>query len=129
MRNISRWCRLRPVGSMCCGCDEHIHRDYRSRVEKKGRHGHCPRERRPWPLPGPAFIAFLGPLHQGWSSFTMHRFASGGYLVQITKERKSLITKKKKDICKCKGKSGWTDYTPSLGGLALILGSYFKDVQ
>ena len=28
-----------------------------------------------------------------------------------------------------KGKSGWTGYTPYLGGLAQILGSYFKDMQ
>ena len=27
------------------------------------------------------------------------------------------------------GKSGWTGYTPYLGGLAKILGSYFKDMQ
>ena len=26
-----------------------------------------------------------------------------------------------------KGKSGWTGYTPYLGGLAQILGSYFRD--
>ena len=29
----------------------------------------------------------------------------GGYLLQTTKERMLLITSKKKDICKCKGKS------------------------
>ena len=68
-------------------------------------------ERRPRPLPGQAFIAFLGTLHQRWSSFIMHRFALGGNLLQITKERKLLITAKKKDICKCKGKSGWTGCT------------------
>ena len=34
----------------------------------------------------------------------MHRFALGGYLLQVTKERMLLITSKKKDICKCKGK-------------------------
>ena len=27
------------------------------------------------------------------------------------------------------GENGWTDYTPYLGGLAQILGSYFKDMQ
>ena len=114
----SLWCGPQPVGSMCCGCDEQIHVDYRSPVEKKGQHDHSLSERAPWPLPGQAFIAFLGTLHQGWFSFTMHRFALGGYLLQITKERKLLITTKKKDICKCKGKSGWTGYTPSLGDLA-----------
>ena len=30
----------------------------------------------------------------------------GGYLLQKTKERMLLITSKKKDICKCKKKSG-----------------------
>ena len=40
-----------------------------------------------------------------------------------------LITSKRKDICKCKRKSGWTGYIPYLGGLAQILGSYFKDMQ
>ena len=30
----------------------------------------------------------------------------GGYLLQKTKERMLLITSEKKDICKCKGKSG-----------------------
>ena len=43
---------------------------------------------------------------RGWSSFTTHRFALGGYLLQKTKERMLLITSKRKDICKCKGKSG-----------------------
>ena len=38
-----------------------------------------------------AFIAFLGTLHQGWSSFTMYRFTVGDYLLQITKERMLLI--------------------------------------
>ena len=40
-----------------------------------------------------------------------------------------LITSKKRMFYKCKGKSGWTGYTPYLGGLAKILGSYFKDMQ
>ena len=34
----------------------------------------------------------------------MQRFALGGYLLQKTKERMLLITSKKKDISKCKGK-------------------------
>ena len=36
---------------------------------------------------------------------------------------------KEKDVCKCKGKSDWTGYTPYLRGLTQILGSYFKDTQ
>ena len=64
------------------------------------------RERGPesQPLPGQAFIAFLGTLYPGWSSFTMHRFTTGDYLLQITKETMLLITSKKKDICKPRGK-------------------------
>ena len=54
---------------------------------EKGRHGHSLSERAPWPLPGQAFIAFLGTLHQGRSSFIMHRFVLGDYLLQITKKR------------------------------------------
>ena len=53
------------------------------------------------PLPWQAFIVFLDPLHQRWSSFTMQRFVLGGYLLQ-TKERMSLNTSKK-DICNVKG--------------------------
>ena len=56
------------------------------------------------PLPGQAFIAFLSTLHQGWSSFTMHRFALGDYLLQITKERMSLITTKKRMFANARGK-------------------------
>ena len=59
------------------------------------------KRRAPWPLPWQAFIVFLGPLHQRWPSFTMHRFVLGGYLLQ-TKKRMSLNTSKK-DICNVKG--------------------------
>ena len=79
------------------------------------------RERALRPLPGQAFIVFLGPLHQRWSSFTMHRFVLGSYLLQ-TKERMSLNTSKK-DICNVKGEMVETGYAPHLGGLAQILGS------
>ena len=51
-----------------------------------------PRERESRSPPGQAFIAFLGTLHGGWSSFTMHRFTVGDYLLQTTKDRKLLIT-------------------------------------
>ena len=84
------------MGSMCCGCDEQIHMDYETPVEKKGCHGCSLSERGPQPLPGQAFFAFLGTLHRGWSSFTTHRFALGDYLLQITKERMLLITSKKR---------------------------------
>ena len=82
-----------------------------SPVEEKGQHRHSLEGKAPGPLPWQAFNAFLGTLHWGWSSFTMHRFSLGGYFLQKTKERMLLITSKRKDICKCKGKSGWPGYT------------------
>ena len=104
------------TGPRVCGMmDEmrQIHMDYRNPVEEKGWHSCSLSEREGWPCPLPwqTFIAFLGALHRGWSSFTMHRFAFSGYLLQKTKKRMFLITSKKKDICKCKGESGWTGYT------------------
>ena len=61
-----------------------------------------PRESQP--LPVQAFIAFLGTLHQ-WSSFTMHRFTAGDYLLQTTKDRILLITSKRR-MLQLKGESG-----------------------
>ena len=95
-----------------CGWDQTNAQGLPSPVEEKGQHGHSLKGRAPRPLPWQAFIAFLGTSHWGWSSFTMHRFALGGYLLQKTKERMLLITSKRKDICKSKGKSGWSGYTP-----------------
>ena len=57
------------------------------------------------PLPGQAFIAFPGTLHGGWSSFTMHRFTVGNYLLQTTKDRILLITSKRR-VLQLKGESG-----------------------
>ena len=94
-----------------CVWDETNSHRLPSPVEEKGRHSHSLKRRAPQPLPWQAFIAFLGTLPGGWSSFTMHRFTLGGYLLQKTKERMLLITSKRKGICKCKGKSGWTGYT------------------
>ena len=54
------------------------------------------------PLPGQAF---LGALHQGWSSFTMHRFTVGDYLLQTAKDRMLLITSKRR-MLQLKGASG-----------------------
>ena len=70
-------------------------------MEEKGQRGHSLKRRVPRPLPSQAFIVFLGPLHQRWSSFTMRRFVLGDYLLQ-TKERVSLNTSKE-DICNVKG--------------------------
>ena len=79
-----------------------------------------PRESQP--LPGQAFIAFLGTSYQGWSSFTMHRFTVGDYLLQTTKDRILLIIAKRR-MLQIKGQSGQTGYTPYLGGLAQTLES------
>ena len=125
----SEWCGSWPAGSTCCGSNGQIHTDYRNPVEKKGRPGCSLSERegekareRARPLPGQAFIAFLGTLHGGWPSFTMHRFTTGDYLLQTTKERMLLITSKRR-MLQLKGESGWTGYTPYFGGLAQTLGS------
>ena len=76
-------------------------------------------EDRPHPLPGQAFIAFfLGTLHYGWSSFTMHRFTLGGYLLQKTKERMLLVTSKKEGYLQMY-REKWLNWLhSSLGGLA-----------
>ena len=104
--------------------------DYRNPVEKKGRHGHSLSERgsegyraqeRELTPAWTGFYCFLGTLYQGWSSFTMHSFVLGGYLLQTTKERMSLNTSKK-DICNVKGEMVETGYAPYLEGLAQILG-------
>ena len=99
--------RILASGILCCDGNRQIHTDYRNPVEKKGRHGHSLRERGPesQPLPGQAFIAFLGTLHLGWSSLTMHRFSVGDYLLQTTKERMLLITSKRR-MLQLKGESG-----------------------
>ena len=74
-------------------------------MEEKGWCGHSLKRRVPRPLPWQAFIVFLGSLHQRWSSFTMHRFVLGGYLLQTTKERISLNTSKE-GYLQCKGRNG-----------------------
>ena len=100
---------------LCCGSNRQIHTDYRSPVEKKGRAWPLSKSERargleraqesePTPLPGQASIAFLGTLHWGCSSFTMHRFSLGGYLLQKTKERMLLITSKRMIFANVKGK-------------------------
>ena len=94
-----------------CDWDETNSHGLLSPVEEKGQQGHSLSERGPQPMLWQAFISFLGTLHWGWSSFTMHRFTLGDYILQKTKERMLLNTSEKKDICKCKGKIGWTGYT------------------
>ena len=67
---------------------------------------------------GQAFIVFLGTLHSGRSSFTMHRFTTGDYLLRMTKDRTPLITSKRR-MLQLKGEAAHPLY---LGGLAQILG-------
>ena len=62
--------------------------------------------------PGQAFIVFLGTLHGGWSSFTMHRFTTGDYLLRTTKDRILPITSKTRML----QLEGETAHTPYLGG-------------
>ena len=119
--------------SMCCGSNRQIHMDYRNPVEKKGLHGCSLSERG-------------GPETPTWTGFYCFSTHSTSRMVLIyyaqvcfgwlpfTEDKgedvaKEDVTSKKKHICKCKGKSGLTGYTPYLGGLAQILGSYFKDMQ
>ena len=113
---------------ICCGCciQMHIHTDYRNPVEKKGLRGHSPSWREGlWSLPGQAFIVFLGTLHWGWSSFTMHRFTTGDYLLRRTKDRTLLITSKRR-MLQLKGEVA---HTPYLGGLAQTLGRWRYSVN
>ena len=122
------------MGYVCCGCNEQIHMDYRSPVEKKGWHGHSLRERE---HPNPCLDRLLllsNSIHQRRFSFIMLRFALGDYFLQITKERMLLITSyrlTRKKMLQMQGnhKSDWSVYTLSLGELAQTSGGYFNDKQ
>ena len=89
------WCGLRPTVSMVFWMQWTNSHGLLKSCGEKGWHGHSLSERVPQALPGQAFIAFLGALHQGRSSFIMHRFALGDYLLQITKKRMLQIQGKK----------------------------------
>ena len=78
---------------------------------ERGREGQR-EHKRAWPLPGQAFIAFLGILHRGWSSFTMHRFTVDDYLLQITKRKNVANYFKEKDITDQEGK--WWNWLHSI---------------
>ena len=79
---------------LCCGSNRQIHMDYRTPVERKGRHGHSLSEREgqraresprePNPCQDRLLLLFWAS-HQGWFSFTMRRFTVGDYLLQTTK--------------------------------------------
>ena len=120
----------------CCGCNIQIlHRLQKSCGEKgmawplskweRARGLERAQERESRPLSGQAFIAFLGTLHQGWTSFTMHRFTTGDYLLRTRKDRILLITSKRR-MLQLKGESA---HTPYLGGLAQTLGRWRYSVN
>ena len=68
------------------------------------------------PLPGQAFLAFLGTLLGGWSSVTMHGFTAGDYLLQTTKDRMLLIPSMRR-MLQLQGESGCTGYNSYLRSL------------
>ena len=78
-------------------------RDSMATLREGERASESPRESRP--LPGQAFIALLGTLHRGRSSFTLHKFTVGDYLLQTTKDRMLLIISKRR-MLQLKGESG-----------------------
>ena len=83
----------------------------------KGQHGHSLSERVPRLFPGQASIAFLEALHQGRSSFIMHRFAlKCDYFLQVTKKRPiGWRKKKKKRMLPMQGKK-WLNWLHSILG-------------
>ena len=110
---------------LCCGCNRQIHTDYRNPVEKKGRYGLSLRQREgPETSTWTGFYCFSRHITSRMALiyYAQVQFTLGGYLLQKTKER-MLTNTSKKDICKCKGKSGQTHYSPYLCGLAQTLGS------
>ena len=98
--------------------------DDRNPVEEKGGHGHSlvregeraresPRESRP--LPGQAFIDFLSTLQGGWSSFTIHRFTVGDYLLKADNKGQNTANYfKEKDVTAQGGK--WLNWLHSILG-------------
>ena len=98
---------------LCCGSNRQIHTDYRNPVEKKGWHGHSLSERGQEGYR--AQERELTPAWTGFYCFSGHMTSRMVliYYAQVhfrwlhkTKERMLLITSKRKDICKCKRKSG-----------------------
>ena len=69
------------------------------------------------------FYWLSNSMYQRRSSFIIHRFALGNYILQRAKERMLLITSyrlTRKKCCKCKGmlKSNWSGYTSVLGTIS-----------
>ena len=88
-----------------CGYDEWIHVDYRSPVKKRNGSATLSVKERASTLAWTGFYCFSGHITSRMVLI---------YYVQILIENKGEDVAnyiKKKDICKCKGKSGWTGYT------------------
>ena len=70
-------------------------------------------ERGPQPVPGQAFIAFLGTLHRRWSSFTIHRFNLGDYLFTDNKGKNVANYIKEKGYLQMQGER-WLNWSHSI---------------
>ena len=119
-RGRPRWCGLWPVVSVVLWMWWTNSHGLQKSGGEKGQHGHSLSERVPQPLPGQAFIAFLGALHQGRSSFIMHRKGCCYLLLTDNKE---------KDVANARGKAVELVTLHPWNGLAQTLGSYFKDMH
>ena len=120
-----------PTGSEGCGFNGQIHMDYWVLWRKRDGTATLPRGeclRVPQPLSQEesaptlaltGFYCFSGhiTLRMVLIYYVQIRF----WRLQKTKERMLLITSKRKDICKCKGKRGWT--------FTLILGRFSIDFR
>ena len=73
-------------------------------MEETRQEGHSLKGRAPGPFALMGFYCFSGHITLRMVLIYYAQVCLGGYLLQKTKERMLLITSKKKDICKCKGK-------------------------
>ena len=62
---------------------------------------HSLRRKTPWPLPWQAFIVFLGPLHQRWSSYVCFGWLS------FADKGEGVTEYIKEGYFQCNGRSGW----------------------
>ena len=83
-------------------------------MEKKGWHGHSLSERQPQPLPGQAFIVFLGTLHQDGP----HLLCTGLLRVVTENKREDVANYIKEGYLQMEGKKWLNWLHSSLGGLA-----------
>ena len=111
------WCRSQPMaGPVCCGSNGQIQTDYQVLWRKRDSRGlNCTvtlsRGQRPT-LTLTGFYCFSGHITLRMVLIYYAQVHFRWLPLQKTKERMLLITSKRKDIYKCKGKSSWTGYTP-----------------